>query len=47
MQGGAVSNIDGFLWKDTCVSSTQLNKQIWSKQRLPNLETPKLKEVFL
>jgi hypothetical protein len=24
----AASNIDGFLWRDTCVSSTQLNRLI-------------------
>jgi hypothetical protein len=26
VQGTAASNIDGFLWRDTRVSSTQLNK---------------------
>jgi hypothetical protein len=24
----AATNIDGFLWRDTCVSSTQLNRPI-------------------
>jgi hypothetical protein len=31
---GPVSNIDGFLWRDTCVSSTQLNRPIWKKESL-------------
>jgi hypothetical protein len=26
--GAAASNIVGFLWRDTCVSSTQLNRPI-------------------
>jgi hypothetical protein len=30
----AASNIDGYLWSDTCVSSTQLNRPIWNKQSL-------------
>jgi hypothetical protein len=30
----ATSNIDGFPWRDTCVSSTQLNRTYRSKQRL-------------
>jgi hypothetical protein len=30
----AASNIAGFLWRDTSVSSTQLNKPIWRKQSL-------------
>jgi hypothetical protein len=29
-----VCNIDGFLYRDTCVSSTDLNRPIWSKQIL-------------
>jgi hypothetical protein len=28
------SNIDGFLWSDTCVSSCLLNRHIWRKQSL-------------
>jgi hypothetical protein len=28
------SNSDGFLWRDTCVSSTQLNRPICRKQSL-------------
>jgi hypothetical protein len=38
------SNIDVFLWRAICVSSTQLNRPIWYKQ---SLEKPKLLEVFL
>jgi hypothetical protein len=30
----AASNIDGFLWRDKCVSSTQPNSPIWRKQSL-------------
>jgi hypothetical protein len=30
----AACNLDGFLWRDTCVSSTQLNRPIWNKQSL-------------
>jgi hypothetical protein len=30
----AASNIDGFLWGNTCVSSTQLNVPIYSKESL-------------
>jgi hypothetical protein len=28
------SDIDGFLWSDTCVSSTQLNRPVWNKESL-------------
>jgi hypothetical protein len=38
---------DGFLLRDACVSSTQLNRPIWRKQGLSSPETPKLQEVFL
>jgi hypothetical protein len=30
----AASFIDVFLWRYTCVSSTQVNRLIWSKQSL-------------
>jgi hypothetical protein len=30
----AASNVDGFPWRDTCASSTQLNRMLWSKQSL-------------
>jgi hypothetical protein len=30
----AASNVGGFLWIDTCVSSTLLNKPVWSKETL-------------
>jgi hypothetical protein len=29
-----VSNTDGFLSRDTCISSTYLNKPIWNKMSL-------------
>jgi hypothetical protein len=28
------SNWDGYLWRDTCVSSNQLNRPIWNKMTL-------------
>jgi hypothetical protein len=41
------SNIDGFLLRDTCVSSTQLNRPICNKRGYLHLENPKLQKVFL
>jgi hypothetical protein len=35
---------DGFLWRDTCVSSTLLNRPIWNED---SPQKPKLQEVFL
>jgi hypothetical protein len=29
----AASNKDSFLWRDICVSSTQMKRHIWSKER--------------
>jgi hypothetical protein len=34
MVDAAVFNIDDFLWADSCVSSTQLNRSSWNKERL-------------
>jgi hypothetical protein len=42
-----LSNIDGFLWTDACVSSTQLNKPNGANRPYIHLETPKFPEVFL
>jgi hypothetical protein len=42
-----VSNIHGFVWRDPCVSSTQLNRPMWSNRAFLHLETAKLQEVFL
>jgi hypothetical protein len=39
-------NIDVILWRDTCVSSTKLNRPIWSKERVPPLENDDLLKVF-
>jgi hypothetical protein len=41
------SNTHSFLSRDTCVSSIQLNRPIWSKQSLSPSEAQKLQEVFL
>jgi hypothetical protein len=41
------ANVRGFLTRDTCVSSSQLNIPIWSKHRLSQRETPMWQEVFL
>jgi hypothetical protein len=30
----AATNIDGFHWRDTCLSSTQRNRPIWSKHSI-------------
>jgi hypothetical protein len=35
MLDAAAANIDGFLSRDPCVSSTQLNRSIGNKERLP------------
>jgi hypothetical protein len=36
----SASTIDGFLWRDTCVSSTLLKSPIWNKESLsPPLKT--------
>jgi hypothetical protein len=43
----APSNMEGFLYRDTCVSSTQLKSSIWSKHSLSPPETPMLQEIFL
>jgi hypothetical protein len=40
----AASNIDGFLWSDTWVSSTQLKG---ANRVYLHLEPPKFQEVFL
>jgi hypothetical protein len=44
---GASCNIDGVLWRGTCVSSTQLKSPVWKKRVYLDLEKPKLEEVFL
>jgi hypothetical protein len=41
------SNTDGFLSRDTCVSSIQLNKLLCNKRAYVHLEKPKLQKVFL
>jgi hypothetical protein len=41
------SNIDCFLWRDTCVSSTQVKDIFWTNKAYIHLEIPKLQEVFL
>jgi hypothetical protein len=40
------SNIDGFLWRDTCVSLTQLNRPIATTRTHRHTEKPKFQEVF-
>jgi hypothetical protein len=30
--GDAYCNIDGFLWRDSCVPSTLVNRQVWIKE---------------
>jgi hypothetical protein len=43
----APANINGFLWGDTCVSSNQLSRPIWSKIFFLHLENADLQDVFL
>jgi hypothetical protein len=38
---------DGFLWNDTCVSSTVLNRPIWNKMSLSPVQMYDLQKVFL
>jgi hypothetical protein len=41
------SNTDDFLLRDTCVSSTELNKPTWNIINLSHLEKYDLEEEFL
>jgi hypothetical protein len=34
------SNLDGFLWRDKYVSSTQMNRPIWNKMCISPPENP-------
>jgi hypothetical protein len=43
----AVSNIDGFLWTDTCVSSPQKNRPIWNKVSLCSPSRSYVAKVFI
>jgi hypothetical protein len=38
VQDAAASNIDAFLWRDTCVCSTQLNSPIWKNRAYDNVK---------
>jgi hypothetical protein len=40
------SNTDGFLSRDTCVSSTHLNRPFRNKMRLFHLEITEVQEVL-
>jgi hypothetical protein len=42
----SASNLDGFPWRDTCVSSTLLNRPIWNKFSLCHHENYIVQEVF-
>jgi hypothetical protein len=41
----AASKIDGFLWSETCVSSTQLNRPIAANRTYLHFEKYELQEV--
>jgi hypothetical protein len=41
------SNTDGLVWRDTCVSSTQMNRPMWKKQSLSPPEKPMSLKLFL
>jgi hypothetical protein len=45
--GAAAANIDGFLSRETCVSSTQLNRVFGRNKDYLYLENHKLQDVFL
>jgi hypothetical protein len=47
MLDSATSNIGGFRWRATRLSSTQLNTPIWNKQSPRTPENYDLTEVFL
>jgi hypothetical protein len=36
-----------FLWRDSCLTSTQKTTSIWNKKAYLQLEKPQLLEVFL
>jgi hypothetical protein len=36
-----------FLWRDSCLTSTQKTTSIWNKKAYLQLEKPQLQEVFL
>jgi hypothetical protein len=41
------SKTEGFFPTDTCISSSQLSRPIWTKRAYIHLENPKLHKVFL
>jgi hypothetical protein len=41
------TNFDGFLSRDTCVASTQLNRPIWNKMCVSPLDYADSQAVFL
>jgi hypothetical protein len=41
------SNTDGYLWREKCVFSTQMNRPIWNKMSQHHLENCDFQEVFL
>jgi hypothetical protein len=43
----AASNIDVILWRDTCVSLTQMNRPIGANRVHLHLETLELQKIFL
>jgi hypothetical protein len=43
----AASKMDGFLWSETCVSSTQLNRHIAANRTYPHFEKYDLQEIVL
>jgi hypothetical protein len=47
MLDASSSNIDGFVWRDRCISTTQLNRPIWSNRAYLHLEIYDFQEVFL
>jgi hypothetical protein len=46
MVDDAASNIDGFLWRNSCIFSTWLKCLVGANRAYLHLEIPKLQEVF-
>jgi hypothetical protein len=44
---GSPSNLDVFLWRDSCISTIQLNRPIWNKICYSSILNPDRLEVLL
>jgi hypothetical protein len=46
MVDDAAPNVDGFLWRNSCIFSTRLKSLVGANRAYLHLEIPKLQEVF-